>query len=366
VTTFPQPLTLRLTSAATADTTVTLTSGDPNSLTVVDIVFHAGDITAPVPVLPLGAADVTLTAAIATQTLGTQMLTSHVQVLGATDAPTTVTLTPPTASVTPGQVLTLAVTLDLPALGDTVIGLALNPPDAGSLPPSVTVLNNQLSVSFTYTNQATSGAIDITATGTGLSDGHAALTATLPTLNHLVISQVYGGGNNSGATYQSDFIELHNPTTLPVSLNGMSVQYASATGTSWTNMTSLPNMMVAPGAYVLIQEAGGTTNGAPLPTPDVPIMGNGINLSATSGKVALVASTTALTGGCPLASVIDFVGYGTSDCKEGAATAPAASNTQSVQRGPAGKGCLDTDDNRVDFAAATPSPRNSSTVATCP
>jgi len=98
----------------------------------------------------------------------------------------------------------------------------------------------------------------------------------------------------------------------------------------------------------------------------VPIVGTGINLSAASGKVALVASTTALTGACPLASVIDFVGYGTADCKEGTATAPTASNTQSAQRGPAGKGCVDTDDNRADFAAATPNPRNSSTVATCP
>ena len=368
VTTFPQPLTLRLTSQAIADTTVALTSGDPGALTVVNVVFHAGDITAPVPVLPLGAADVTLTASIATQTLGTQMLTSHVQVLGATDAPTNLTLTPPAASVTPGQVLTLTVALDLPALGDTPIGLALDPPGAGSLPASVTVLNDQLSVSFTYTDQATSGAIDITATGSGLSDGHAALSVTPPTLNHLVISQIYGGGNNAGATYQSDFIELHNPTTMPLSLNGMSVQYTSGTGATWssTNVTALPSMMVAPGAYVLIQEAGGTANGAPLPTPDVPIVGSGINLSAASGKVALVANTTALTGACPLASVIDFVGYGTADCKEGTATAPTASNTQSAQRGPAGKGCVDTDDNRADFAAATPNPRNSSTVATCP
>jgi len=26
----------------------------------------------------------------------------------------------------------------------------------------------------------------------------------------IVISQVYGGGNNSGATYQNDFVELYN------------------------------------------------------------------------------------------------------------------------------------------------------------
>ena len=30
--------------------------------------------------------------------------------------------------------------------------------------------------------------------------------------SHVVISEVYGGGNNSGAPYRNDFIELYNPT----------------------------------------------------------------------------------------------------------------------------------------------------------
>jgi predicted extracellular nuclease len=53
----------------------------------------------------------------------------------------------------------------------------------------------------------------------------------------IVISQVYGGGGNSGATYKNDFIELFNPSTSTVSLAGWSVQYASATGTSWSVTT---------------------------------------------------------------------------------------------------------------------------------
>ncbi|RPI20547.1 MAG: lamin tail domain-containing protein, partial [Actinobacteria bacterium] len=47
----------------------------------------------------------------------------------------------------------------------------------------------------------------------------------------IVISQVYGGGGNSGAVYTHDFIELFNRGTSSVSLAGWSVQYASATGT---------------------------------------------------------------------------------------------------------------------------------------
>ena len=36
----------------------------------------------------------------------------------------------------------------------------------------------------------------------------------------VVISQVYGGGGNSGATYKNDFIELHNISNAPVSIAG--------------------------------------------------------------------------------------------------------------------------------------------------
>src|SRR5688572_13082938 len=44
----------------------------------------------------------------------------------------------------------------------------------------------------------------------------------------VVVSQVYGGGGNSGATLKSDFIELRNNGATAVNLAGWSVQYASA------------------------------------------------------------------------------------------------------------------------------------------
>ena len=54
-----------------------------------------------------------------------------------------------------------------------------------------------------------------------------------PAAAQVVISQVYGGGGNSGATLKNDFIELLNRGGCTVSLDGWSVQYASAAGTSW-------------------------------------------------------------------------------------------------------------------------------------
>ena len=40
------------------------------------------------------------------------------------------------------------------------------------------------------------------------------------------ISQVYGGGGNSGATYTNDFVELFNSGTTPVDVANWSVQVA--------------------------------------------------------------------------------------------------------------------------------------------
>ena len=50
----------------------------------------------------------------------------------------------------------------------------------------------------------------------------------------LVISQVFGGGNNSGGTFKSDYVELHNRGTTAISLSGKSIQYASSSGSNWS------------------------------------------------------------------------------------------------------------------------------------
>ena len=145
--------------------------------------------------------------------------------------------------------------------------------------------------------------------------------------NSLVISQIYGGGGNSGSTYRNDFIELFNRSGSPVNVTGMSVQYASAAGTTW-QVTNLTGIVPAGGNY-LVQEAVGTGGTVNLPTPDA--IGT-IAMAAAAGKVALVSGTTALGGGCPTGvTILDFVGFGaTATCAESAPTA-APSNTTAAQ-----------------------------------
>ena len=209
-----------------------------------------------------------------------------------------------------------------------------------------------------------------------VSDGQGTGTIQNDDTANLVISQVYGGGNNSGATYQNDFVELYNrgTSTVNFAITPYSIQYAGVgSNFSSSNKTDLTTGTMAPGRYFLVKEGGGTTNGIALPTPDVT---DTIAMGNTSGKVALVAGTTALLpantcpgddGSSPFnasnSSIADFVGYGnsattTGHCYEGSGPAAAPSNTTADFR-KAG-GCVDTNDNAADFFVATPNPRNSS------
>jgi len=174
----------------------------------------------------------------------------------------------------------------------------------------------------------------------------------------IVISQVFGGGGNASAPYKNDYVVLHNRGSVSVNLNGWSLQYTSAGGTTWMSIVNLSNS-IAPGGYYLIGLSGNMAgNGVVLPTTDVT---GAIDMSASAGKVALVASTTALTGTCPLGNplIVDFVGFGgTATCFETAA-APAPSNSTAILRGT--NGCTDANNNSTDFATGTPTPQNSAT-----
>jgi hypothetical protein len=179
-----------------------------------------------------------------------------------------------------------------------------------------------------------------------------------PGLPHLVISQIYGAGGNSGAALKNDYIEIFNPTSAPVSLSGLSVQYASTVGTSWTNTTALPAKTLQPGQYFLISEFSGGANGSALPTADAT---GTINMSGTAGKVALVKGTTALPAAATPTStnVIDWVafGSGSSPAEGGVPTATLSPTTAAFRSNE----CVDTNNNGADFTVKAVAPRNMST-----
>jgi predicted extracellular nuclease len=196
----------------------------------------------------------------------------------------------------------------------------------------------------------------------------AAALAQAPAPTTVEISQIYGGGGNSGATLTTDFIELFNPTGSTQVLTGYSIQYASATSANAYQVGTLPSKItLAPGQYFLIAASQGAGGTVPLPTPDATVS---LSLSATAGKVALVSSTTALNGtnGCPTndPSVVDYIGFGGTttavNCSLGT-PAPVLTNTTAAVRKNV---CVNTKDNGADFekTSGVPVPHNESSAFT--
>jgi len=273
-------------------------------------------------------------------------------------------------SVLPGESSTLTVSVT-PGTNPTSTGLAVTA-DLSSIGGSATQQfsdagNNVFTFTATVASLTTPGAkslpFNVTDAQGRSASGSISLTVQQPPqpVDHLVISQLYGGGGNSGATFTNDYIEIYNPTGISFNFAGWSLQYASAAGTSWTNKQPLGGT-IAPGEYFLVQFASGGANGSTLP-----VMANitgDINMSATTGKIALVSNSTSLSGSCPNGSdpdIVDFVGYGSSaSCFEGGTRAPAPSNTSALFRKQ--NGAQDTNQNGDDFQTGAPNPRRTAPI----
>lgn len=177
----------------------------------------------------------------------------------------------------------------------------------------------------------------------------AAVTAEAP----VVISEVYGGGGNSGGVLDRDFIELANVSGEAVDLSGWSVQYASATGGTW-QVTPLGELELPSGSRLLVGEAFGADTSLPGFEADVD---GSIALSGSQGKVALVQGTAAVSGASGIAElpqVIDLVGWGgATHYAGGSGPAPGTSNSTSVSRDAE---AANTADNAADFSVGEPSP----------
>ncbi|MDP1825458.1 MAG: zinc-dependent metalloprotease [Archangium sp.] len=175
----------------------------------------------------------------------------------------------------------------------------------------------------------------------------------------LSIAQVFGGNSATGYRNQ-DFVMLHNRTSAPVALSGMSLQYGSASGTSAWQVIALSGVVPADGSFLV--GLATVTGGTAIPTPDLV---SGINISAANGKLALVQNTTALTGACALtSSVIDAVGYGVTNCSELRA-APSPGSAASIIRADL-LGCVDSNDNQADFVTSTLEPKNAASTPSAP
>lgn len=228
----------------------------------------------------------------------------------------------------------------------------------------------------------------ITALGTVLSAGLiAAPTAALPAFaesssagspaaevsaaagtSPVVINEAYLSGGSTGAAYRNKFVELYNTSDAPVPLDGWSLQYRSAPGTSApTGVVALTGSIPAKGHY-LVQGASNGANGQDLPKPDLV---SSFSPSGTTGTVVLAKQPTAVALGTGSqvepAGVADLLGYGASNTYETQLAAGPSSNTdvRSVNR----NGGADSNNNRADFTlstAITPTPSGGTAPAPDP
>jgi len=193
-------------------------------------------------------------------------------------------------------------------------------------------------------------------------------TQTPSSSSSVVISQIYGGGGTTGATFNTNFIELFNRGTSTVDLNQWSIRITTANGTaivgiSFVSSNSIPLM---PGQYALVGVGTPTANGQPVnadfPIPNPATIG-------TSGQVMLMKPNANVPSGvpCPLpnSGIADFVGFGnTATCSEGSGPVPTLSNTTAALR--KSGGCTDSDSNVGDFTVSAPTPRGlTSTFHSC-
>ncbi|MFA6909273.1 MAG: lamin tail domain-containing protein [Patescibacteria group bacterium] len=133
--------------------------------------------------------------------------------------------------------------------------------------------------------------------------------------SHLVISEIKISGETGYST--DEFIELYNPTSETVSLDGYSLKKKTATGSEYDLVVSFGERSMLAGGYVLIAHPTGYRGTV---TPD--ILYTTENSIATNNAVILYDGTGV---------VVDTVGFGTATVYEGAPASNPAS-TKSIER----------------------------------
>ena len=163
---------------------------------------------------------------------------------------------------------------------------------------------------------------------------------------HLLVSEIATGG----ASASDEFVELYNPATSALAIEGLELIYVTASGATVTRkaLWAAGSPEMGPGSHLLIaNEAGIYASVADL------TYANG--LAATGGSIALRSAGAA--------SAIDAVGWGTaaSAWQEGSPAAAAMAG-HSIERLPGGSSgsTQDTDQNALDFVERElPDPQNS-------
>lgn len=164
--------------------------------------------------------------------------------------------------------------------------------------------------------------------------GYAASDISAHWADHIVISELQVA---SLASASQEFVELYNPTDQPVSVDGWTVEYKSATAvdapTNWKAKATLTGK-VAPYGHYLVATRGYLSDADAEWTA---------SLAATAGAIRVVS------GG----ETIDSLSYGSTLTADIAATAPVAGGSIERLPGRRGGNGQDTNISAADFAVVS-------------
>jgi len=194
--------------------------------------------------------------------------------------------------------------------------------------------------------------------GPVVAEGSLALVVLPGPLEGMKISQVYAGGGVEASGFDADYVELHNAGESAVNLTGSTLLVAGPVGSTWTRIPL--SGLVPAGGFVLVQMGESAAIGRPLPAPD--FVAQQSLLLSSGGKVALVADPLPGNWSCPGSGdrVVDLVGAGQADCREGPGPGSNAPWPGLAQRAilRVCDGYSDTDVNAADWADGAPMPRS--------
>jgi len=344
--TFPEVLAVSLKSICPEDITVIISSSDAG-LIVGNVIIPAGNLSA---VVPLEAVTASASPYTITASLNSTDLTAEVRVVGATETPSLVSLTPDSASVATNDTVELTVELDLPApTGGTAVNLSVS--GNGSTPTTVTVLHEELTVSFIFT--ASSASSDTVTATLGLDSDSATIDVIESSGSILVINEV---DYDTPGTDSAEFIEIFNPGTTDVDLSDKAVVLVNGSDSNEASRYSLSGTLAA-GDYLLLAGTGVTV---PSGVTAISLLDNSVQNGAPDGVVLFdttnfeIMDAISYEGSITTATIIGDPGY--YDLVEGTATSAEDNNdtVTSIIRWPNG---LDTDNAADDWTeTTTPTP----------
>ncbi|HUS29035.1 MAG TPA: thrombospondin type 3 repeat-containing protein [Kofleriaceae bacterium] len=326
-------LTVTLSGPAQGNTDVTVSSPSGDVVVVGGkVTVLNGETTAKVVLdgVNQNTTPITLTAQLG----GGAAKTAQVRVLGANEAPTSVSIAPTSTAVAPLGSATFTATLDIPAPpGGTSLTLGVSPGTSGSTNPATTLViaADTLSNTFVY-GDATGANATVSAALSGGNTANATVTVNAGA-SHLVINEV--DYDNTGAVPPNDnaeYIEIYNPTSSAVSLANVAlVLINGSTGDAYPNADSIIDLSSAgsipAGGYLVVAgqalavappalkfEPGWTTDGIQNGNPDgVALVDTSTNTlldalsyegSVTAANVPGIANPVSLVEGTALSTSI--------------------------------------------------------------